>query len=46
MVYQPKVGLHMDVAQVDFVSMYPAVIIKGNISPEVPLPDVLEPAVE
>ena len=46
MVYQPKVGLHMDVAQVDFVSMYPAVIIKGNISPEVPLPDVLEPARE
>ena len=46
MVYQPKVGLHMDVAQVDFVSMYPAVIIKGNISPEVPLPDLLEPARE
>ncbi|HNX45250.1 MAG TPA: DNA polymerase domain-containing protein [Anaerolineaceae bacterium] len=44
MIYQPKVGLHMDVAQVDFVSMYPAVIIQGNISPEVPLPDVLEPA--
>jgi DNA polymerase-2 len=46
MVYQPKVGLHLDVAQVDFVSMYPAVIIKGNISPEVPLPDLLEPARE
>lgn len=46
MVYQPKVGLHMDVAQVDFVSMYPAVIIKGNISPEVPLPNLLEPARE
>ncbi len=46
MIYQPKVGLHMDVAQVDFVSMYPAVIIKGNISPEVPLPNVLEPAHE
>jgi DNA polymerase elongation subunit (family B) len=46
MVYQPKVGLHMDVAQVDFVSMYPAVIIKGNISPEVPLPELLEPARE
>ena len=44
MVYQPKVGLHTDVAQVDFISMYPAVIIKGNISPEVPLPDLLEPA--
>ncbi|NLZ26800.1 MAG: hypothetical protein GX884_04400 [Chloroflexi bacterium] len=44
MVYQPKSGLHMDVAQIDFISMYPAVIIKGNISPEVPLPVVLEPA--
>jgi len=44
MVYQPKIGLHADVAEVDFVSMYPAVIIKGNISPEVPLPEVLEPA--
>lgn len=44
MVYQPKVGLHTDVAQVDFISMYPAIIVKGNISPEVPLPDVLEPA--
>ncbi len=46
MVYQPKVGLHTDVAEIDFVSMYPAVIIKGNISPEVPLPDLLEPASE
>lgn len=44
MIYQPKVGLHTDVAEIDFVSMYPAVIIKGNISPEVPLPEVLEPA--
>lgn len=46
MVYQPTLGLHTDVAQVDFVSMYPAVIIKGNISPEVPLPELLEPAHE
>ena len=44
LVYQPILGLHTDVAQVDFVSMYPAVIIKGNISPEVPLPNLLEPA--
>ena len=46
MIYQPKLGLHSDVAEVDFVSMYPAVIIRGNISPEVPLPDVLTPASE
>ncbi len=44
MVYQPLTGLHTDVAQIDFVSMYPAVIILGNISPEVPLPDGLTPA--
>lgn len=44
MIYQPKVGLHTEVAEIDFVSMYPAVIIKGNISPEVPLPEMLEPS--
>lgn len=44
LVYQPRVGLHCNVAQIDFVSMYPAVIINGNISPEVPLPDGLTPA--
>jgi DNA polymerase-2 len=32
------------VAEIDFTSMYPAVIINGNISPEVPLPDGLKPA--
>lgn len=43
LVYQPKIGLHVDVAQIDFTSMYPAVIINGNISPEIPLPDGLMP---
>ena len=37
-------GLHANVAQIDFVSMYPAIIIKGNISPEVPLPNGIIPA--
>ncbi len=46
MVYQPLTGLHTDVAQIDFISMYPAIIILGNISPEVPLPDDLTPAHE
>ncbi|HHX09179.1 MAG TPA: hypothetical protein GX730_07120 [Chloroflexi bacterium] len=46
MVYQPITGLHTDVAQIDFISMYPAIIILGNISPEVPLPDGLVPAHE
>jgi len=44
LIYQPIVGLHTDVAQVDFISMYPAIIIKGNISPEVPLPTGIIPA--
>jgi len=44
MVYQPVTGLHTDVAQIDFISMYPAIIILSNISPEVPLPDGLTPA--
>jgi len=46
LIYQPLVGLHANVAQVDFISMYPAIIIKGNISPEVPLPDGIIPASE
>ncbi len=44
LMYQPIVGLHANVAQIDFISMYPAIIIKGNISPEVPLPDGIIPA--
>lgn len=44
LIYQPVVGLHADVAQIDFISMYPAIIIKGNISPEVPLPTGIVPA--
>ena len=44
LIYQPIVGLHSDVGQIDFISMYPAIIIKGNISPEVPLPDGIIPA--
>ena len=44
MIYQPKPGLYTDIAEIDFVSMYPAIIINGNISPEVPLPEGLEPA--
>lgn len=44
LIYQPIVGLHTDVGQIDFISMYPAIIIKGNISPEVPLPEGITPA--
>jgi DNA polymerase-2 len=34
MVYQPTVGLHSNVAEVDFVSMYPSIMAHFNISPE------------
>jgi DNA polymerase-2 len=34
MVYQPLTGLHRDVAEVDFVSMYPSIMERFNISPE------------
>ncbi len=38
MVYQPTVGLHANVAEVDFVSMYPSIMDHFNISPESILP--------
>jgi len=34
LVYQPTIGLHKDVAEVDFISMYPSVMVHFNISPE------------
>ena len=34
LVYQPLVGLHSDVAEIDFVSMYPSIMVHFNISPE------------
>ncbi|MDK1028226.1 MAG: DNA polymerase domain-containing protein [Anaerolineae bacterium] len=33
-VYDPIVGLHEDVAEVDFASMYPSIMVQFNISPE------------
>lgn len=32
--YQPIVGLHFDVAELDFASMYPAIMARYNVSPE------------
>ncbi len=34
MVYQPTIGLHPHVAEIDFVSMYPSIMEHFNISPE------------
>lgn len=36
MVYQPTIGLHENVIGIDFVSMYPGIMVHFNISPEVP----------
>jgi len=33
-VYDPIIGLHENVAEVDFFSMYPSIMVKFNISPE------------
>ena len=41
LVYQPIIGLHFDVGMVDFVSMYPSIMVRSNISPETPFPDRL-----
>ncbi|HPO85105.1 MAG TPA: DNA polymerase domain-containing protein [Candidatus Hydrogenedentes bacterium] len=34
LIYQPLIGVHGPVAQIDFSSMYPAIMVKHNISPE------------
>jgi DNA polymerase II len=34
LVYQPLAGLHRDVGGIDFVSMYPGIMVRFNISPE------------
>ena len=34
LVFQPITGLHENVAEIDFASMYPAMMVQHNISPE------------
>ncbi len=34
LVYQPLIGLHSDVAEMDFISMYPSIMARFNVSPE------------
>lgn len=34
LIYQPLIGVHQDVAQIDFASMYPSIIVSHNITPE------------
>jgi len=39
LIFQPKIGMHKDVAQIDFVSLYPSIMVNFNISPETILND-------
>jgi DNA polymerase II len=34
LVFQPPIGLREGVAEIDFVSMYPSIMVQNNISPE------------
>jgi DNA polymerase-2 len=34
LIYQPLIGVHSNVAEIDFVSMYPSLMVRFNISPE------------
>ena len=43
LVYQPTVGLHANIGGVDFVSMYPSLMVRHNISPETMRPGSLLP---
>jgi DNA polymerase-2 len=33
-IFQPKMGYHEQVAELDFVSMYPTIMVEHNVSPE------------
>ena len=44
LVFQPTVGLHRDVAEIDFISMYPSIMVHFNISPETIQPGVFNPS--
>ena len=34
MMYQPSAGVYWDVAEIDFTSLYPSIIVRQNLSPE------------
>jgi DNA polymerase-2 len=43
LIYQPTVGLHAHVGEIDFTSMYPSIMDHFNISPETILPGERHP---
>lgn len=34
LIFQPPIGYHDDIAELDFVSMYPSIMVNHNVSPE------------
>jgi DNA polymerase elongation subunit (family B) len=34
LIFQPKMGYHEQIAELDFVSMYPTIMVEHNVSPE------------
>jgi len=34
LIFQPPVGYHDDIAELDFISMYPSIMVNQNVSPE------------
>jgi DNA polymerase-2 len=34
LIFQSPIGYHEDVAELDFVSMYPTIMMRHNVSPE------------
>ena len=54
MIFQPEPGVYEQAYQIDFTSMYPSIIVKYNLSPEIRdgeekrgfLPELLEPLLE
>lgn len=34
MILEPKVGLHTEIAEIDFFSLYPSIMVEHNLSPE------------
>jgi DNA polymerase-2 len=43
LVFQPTIGLHKEVAEIDFISMYPSIMARFNISPETIRPGHADP---
>jgi len=34
LIYEPRVGFHTNVTEIDFISLFPSIMVKENISPE------------